>query len=162
MPKEFYDVQDVINAECTLEPIKCRNCGSLEVTFNQYIGDAQCAMCGEWQLNLPVDGKKKKLWKIPCVWSMYGRMNIFAETIEEAIEMADYPDTPLPEDSDYIDGSMQIDYETVYEANDIAVCFECGNPINPDEAYEIPYHDGDGPYCGKCQTKLIDEDEKED
>ena len=47
-----YDVQDVINAEYTLEPIKCRNCGSLEVTFDQYIGDAQCGTCGEWQLKI--------------------------------------------------------------------------------------------------------------
>ena len=45
-----YDVQDVINAGCNLEPIKCRFCGSTEVTFNQGIGDAHCAMCGEWQL----------------------------------------------------------------------------------------------------------------
>ena len=45
-----YDVQDVINAECTLEPIKCRYCGSLEVDFNQYIGDAYCSHCGNWQL----------------------------------------------------------------------------------------------------------------
>jgi ribosomal protein S27E len=55
--KEFYDVQDVINAGFNLEPMKCRNCGSLEVTFSQYIGDAQCAMCGEWQLELPNKGK---------------------------------------------------------------------------------------------------------
>ena len=48
--KEYYDVQDVINAEFNLEPIKCRFCGSLEVTFLQYIGDAQCGDCGKWQL----------------------------------------------------------------------------------------------------------------
>ena len=45
-----YNVQDVINAECTLEPLKCRFCGSFEVTFVQYLGDAQCAECGKWQL----------------------------------------------------------------------------------------------------------------
>lgn len=46
---EGYDVQDVINAECTLEPIVCRFCGSEEVTFNQGIGDGYCATCGQWQ-----------------------------------------------------------------------------------------------------------------
>lgn len=46
-----YDVQDVINAECNLEPLRCRFCGSLEVTYLQYVGDATCGACGEWQLN---------------------------------------------------------------------------------------------------------------
>ena len=50
--KEWFDVQDVIDAGCTLEPLKCRACGSLEVEFNQAIGDAQCCTCGEWQLEL--------------------------------------------------------------------------------------------------------------
>ena len=50
MEKSYYDVQDVINAEINLEPLKCRFCGSLEVSFFQYIGDASCAECGEWQL----------------------------------------------------------------------------------------------------------------
>jgi len=50
MTEKEYDVQDVIDAECTLEPIKCRFCGSHEVTYNQYIGDACCSMCGKWQI----------------------------------------------------------------------------------------------------------------
>jgi len=45
-----YDVQDVVNAECNLEPLKCRFCDSLEVTYYQYSGDAHCAMCGKYQL----------------------------------------------------------------------------------------------------------------
>jgi len=49
--KKSYDVQDVINAEYTLEPIKCRHCGVVgETTFYQYMGDAHCALCGKWQL----------------------------------------------------------------------------------------------------------------
>ena len=52
MIKEYYDVQDIINAECNLEPLKCRYCGDVnEVTFDQYIGDAMCENCGRWQLN---------------------------------------------------------------------------------------------------------------
>lgn len=49
--KEFYDVQDVINAGFNLSPIKCRYCGELDCNFNQYIGDASCPHCGEWQLD---------------------------------------------------------------------------------------------------------------
>jgi len=48
--KKVYDVQDVINAGYTLEPIKCRFCGKLTVVFNQYIGDGYCESCGRWQL----------------------------------------------------------------------------------------------------------------
>jgi len=46
-----YTVYDVIIAECNLEPIVCLNCGSEEVTYHQYIGDAYCANCGKWQLD---------------------------------------------------------------------------------------------------------------
>jgi len=49
---ESFDVQDVIEAGCNLDFIECRHCGDVEgnVTFNQSIGDAHCAYCGEWQL----------------------------------------------------------------------------------------------------------------
>ena len=47
--KEYYDVQEIIDNECLYEPIKCRFCDSLEVDFIQYMRDAYCNMCGEWQ-----------------------------------------------------------------------------------------------------------------
>ena len=46
-----YTVEEVIAAEITLEPMVCKFCGSHEVTFLQYVGDAQCGDCGEWQLD---------------------------------------------------------------------------------------------------------------
>lgn len=52
--KRTYTVEEVIAAEYTLEPMKCKYCGSLEVVFLQYIGDAYCQDCGIWQL----DGEK--------------------------------------------------------------------------------------------------------
>ncbi len=48
--KEQYTVYDMINAGCTLEPIVCLFCKSQEVMFDQYVGDALCTNCGEWQL----------------------------------------------------------------------------------------------------------------
>ena len=45
-----YTIHDVINAECTLEPMVCLFCGSTEVEFLQYGEDAQCGTCGKWQL----------------------------------------------------------------------------------------------------------------
>ncbi len=50
--KEQFDVQDIIDAGCTLEPLVCRACSSIEVEFNQVIGDAYCSSCGCWQLEL--------------------------------------------------------------------------------------------------------------
>ncbi len=46
-----YDVQDVINSEITLQPLTCRKCGSQEVMYHQYVGDAYCSKCGVWQLD---------------------------------------------------------------------------------------------------------------
>ncbi len=49
--KAFYDVQDTIDAGFNLEPMKCRHCGVIgETTYDQRIGDANCAVCGKWQL----------------------------------------------------------------------------------------------------------------
>ena len=48
-PIKSHSVQDVINAEINLEPLVCVHCGSHEVTYHQYIGDASCDECGEWQ-----------------------------------------------------------------------------------------------------------------
>jgi hypothetical protein len=45
----LYTVADVHAARITLEPLICIFCGSQEVTYLQYIGDGQCARCGEWQ-----------------------------------------------------------------------------------------------------------------
>ena len=50
--RQQFDVSDVQKAGVTLAPLKCRGCGSNEVTYNQSISDAHCADCGEWQSNL--------------------------------------------------------------------------------------------------------------
>ena len=51
MNKQSYDIQDVIDAGYTLEPLKCRFCGSEhDVTYNQYVNDALCEVCGKWQI----------------------------------------------------------------------------------------------------------------
>lgn len=60
--KKSYDIQDQINAEYTLEPLKCRACGKVgEVVFDQAVGDASCQHCGEWQLDHPAPKSNKKM-----------------------------------------------------------------------------------------------------
>ena len=48
MKNKIY-TQDVINSELNLIPLHCYYCGSKEVTFLQYVGDAHCSTCGKWQ-----------------------------------------------------------------------------------------------------------------
>ena len=54
-------------------------------------------------------------FRIPMVWQMYGRLDVEADSLQEAIEYALGPESPLPEGS-YLDDSVEID-ETVYEFN---------------------------------------------
>ena len=49
-----------------------------------------------------------KQFRIPLVWEMYGYMWVEAETMEEAIEIALSPETPLPE-GNYVDESIAVD-----------------------------------------------------
>ena len=56
-----YDVQDIIDREYNLEPLECRYCHSLEVTFDQYIKDAYCAECGKWQLGKGPETEEKEV-----------------------------------------------------------------------------------------------------
>lgn len=56
-------------------------------------------------------GENVKTWKIPVVWSMMGVINIEANTLNEAIEIAKDKDgvIPIPTDGDFLDGSWEVD-----------------------------------------------------
>ena len=53
-----YTIDDILKAECTLDPLKCIHRQSLEVTFDQHIKDAYCANCGQWQKNYENTSRK--------------------------------------------------------------------------------------------------------
>ena len=46
-------------------------------------------------------------YKVPCQWTVFGDMYIEADSMEEAIEQA-YGDEPLPEENDYLSGSIMV------------------------------------------------------
>lgn len=46
-------------------------------------------------------------YKIPCIWRMYGMYHIKANSLQEALQLAD--DAELPRDQDFLDGSFEID-----------------------------------------------------
>lgn len=54
-----------------------------------------------------------KEYRIPCVWTMYGYEKVRANSLKEAIELAEKA-FGLP-DGEYIDGSFEIDMEGVEE-----------------------------------------------
>jgi hypothetical protein len=56
----------------------------------------------------------KKTYRIPLVWEMYGHLFVEAESLEEAIEHALGPDSPLPE-GEYLSDSVQVDYDALKE-----------------------------------------------
>ena len=58
-----------------------------------------------------------KYYEIPCTWEVYGTVEIEADRLEEAIELAERDDSPMPDDSDYVDGSFQVDRDIAEEIN---------------------------------------------
>lgn len=47
-----YTIHDILKVGYNLEPLKCIHCGYVgETTYNQYINDAFCGMCGKWQID---------------------------------------------------------------------------------------------------------------
>ena len=55
-----------------------------------------------------------KSWVIPVTWEVCAIIRVEAETLEEAIAIAEDPDNeiPCPTDHDYVDGSWRVsDYD---------------------------------------------------
>ena len=50
-----------------------------------------------------------KTYKIPCGWEVYGYLEIEAESLEDAVEIAESDDTNLPTKSSYTEGSFWVD-----------------------------------------------------
>lgn len=50
-------------------------------------------------------------WKIPVCWTMMGTVNVDANTLDEAIEIAkdDAGIIPIPDDGTFMDGTWEVD-----------------------------------------------------
>jgi len=57
-----------------------------------------------------------KEYKIPVIWQMYGIMEIEANSLEEAKEIA-MGNLELPRNGSYIDDSFEIDNDVIEEMN---------------------------------------------
>lgn len=59
--------------------------------------------------------RKTNTFHITVVWEMYGHYIMEATSLDEAKEMALDDMRPLPDDSDYVSGSIYVDDEASYE-----------------------------------------------
>ena len=52
-----------------------------------------------------------KTWKIPVVWTMMGMITVEANTLKEAVNIAQDEDgvIPLLDNGDFLDGSWEVD-----------------------------------------------------
>lgn len=70
----------------------------------------------------------KKLYQIPCTWTVCTTMLVEAESLKEALSYSE--DLPLPENPEYIDGSFEINHQMIPHLNEnldpkeIAECYE--------------------------------------
>lgn len=53
-----------------------------------------------------------KKYRIPVSWQMYGYVEVVADSLEDAIEEAESPETTLPEGS-YVDSSFTVDRDAL-------------------------------------------------
>jgi high-affinity K+ transport system ATPase subunit B len=56
-----------------------------------------------------------KKFTIPVLWQVYSCMEIEANSLDEAIEIAE--DSNLPKDGEYVDGSFIIDHDAISDHN---------------------------------------------
>ena len=51
-------------------------------------------------------------YTIPCSWQMYGYLKVQADSLEDAIEIADSDSTKLPNGS-YVEASFEVDHDVL-------------------------------------------------
>jgi len=57
----------------------------------------------------------KRIFKLPVSWTSIGTMEINASSLEEAIAIAEDELTGLPEDSEYLEGSFEVNVDLIDE-----------------------------------------------
>lgn len=57
-------------------------------------------------------------FKVAVEWAVYSEVEVEAETLEEAINLAESPDFPLPLNPEYVDGSFNVNLEVTEFINE--------------------------------------------
>jgi hypothetical protein len=58
-----------------------------------------------------------KTYKVPVVYTMYGYVEVKAESMVEAVDEVENGggDIPLPSAADYVEGSFEVDHDGIVE-----------------------------------------------
>jgi hypothetical protein len=54
---------------------------------------------------------------IPCSWELYGEMEVEADSLEEAVTIAESDESGLPEGT-YVEASFRVDHDVMEELNE--------------------------------------------
>jgi len=84
-----------------------RDSHEVNVTGEQLLVLTEIAMLLD-KMRVNDDKGKQRYYKIPVVWSMWGKLEVAASSIDEAIEIALKSETPLPKGF-YVDDSIEFD-----------------------------------------------------
>ena len=55
-----------------------------------------------------------RIYKLPVSWEVIATQEVEADSLEEAIMIAEETNLDLPENSEYLDGSYEVNRELVY------------------------------------------------
>jgi len=75
----------------------------------------KCCKCGK-EIE-PYESNEVKQYKIPCSWEVYSYAYVNAESMDKAIAIAEQDEFPLPTDTNYVDGSFEVDLDVCEELN---------------------------------------------
>ena len=66
---------------------------------------------------IAVTGDGKRSYRIPLTWKVYGHVWVEAASVEEAINLAIGPETPLPDEQGIVDDSLELDADVPIEVH---------------------------------------------
>ena len=61
------------------------------------------------------------IFKIPCSWQMYGSLEIEADDLDDAVELAYSNEYSLPDNGSYVDASFEVDHESVEDERGVGI-----------------------------------------
>ena len=58
-----------------------------------------------------------KTYKVPVVYTMYGYVEVEAESMDQAVDKVQNGDgdMPLPDTADYVEGSFEVDHDGIVD-----------------------------------------------
>ena len=111
--KNGFHIQATISCEIYLTDDGTQSEDNCETNWKKD-ADVRCANCDH---EATVKEFTAPYWKVACSWEVSAAAEVRASTLEEAIEISEQSEFPLPDEPDYIDGSFRIDPDMSEDLN---------------------------------------------